>query len=145
MTMNYTCLGRNDDMRERRYKVLTFYLKGASPQETADYTGLPIKQVYNDLMYLRTTPLNDLPMDMVRDFGKSFYEMKITELERRLKKVEGNPPVWLGVQKLIKDYKDASLKLCGALTERIEHGDQKIIIDIRRNNNANDEIDLDTD
>ena len=134
MTLNYTCLGSNENIRERRYKVLTFFLKGASPQETADYTGMTIKQVYNDITYLRTHPLHDLPIDMVRDFGKSFYEIKVTELERKLKNNESNPSVWLGIQKLIKDYKDASLKLQGAAPEVIDvnhTGELKHVLEVR--------------
>lgn len=132
MTINYTCLGRSEEIRDRRFKVLQFFLRGAKPAETSDIAGIDIKDVYNDLVYLRTHPLHDLPLDMVRDFGKSFYELKISELERKLTKHESNPTVWLGIQKLIKEYKDASLKLQGAATEKIEHSDQKIIIDIRK-------------
>lgn len=120
MTLNYTCLGHNETIRDRRYKVLTFFLKGATPQETANTTGMTIRQVYNDILFLRTNPLHDLPIEMVRDFGKSFYEIKVTELERKLKANESNPSVWLGIQKLIKEYKDASLKLQGAVVEKVE-------------------------
>lgn len=120
MTINYKCLGQNDKFRERRYKVLTFFLKGATPQETAEYAEIPIKQVYNDIAYLRSNPLHDLPIDMVKDFGKSFYEMKITELERKLKKYESNPSVWLGIQKEIRGYKNDSLKLQGVANDKID-------------------------
>lgn len=127
MTLNYTCLGHNEKLRDRRYLVLTYFLKGATPNEIADFSEqnkkiktITIKQVYNDIAYLRKTPLHDLPVDIVKDFGKSFYELKVTELERKLRKHEENPSVWLGIQKLIKDYKDASLKLQGASIEQIE-------------------------
>ena len=112
MTLNYTCLGSNDEIRKRRYNVLTFFIKGATPDEIVRFTNenpniesITTKQVYNDLSYLRSHPLHDLPIDMVRDFGKSFYELKVTELERKLKKNESNPAVWLGIQKLIREYK----------------------------------------
>lgn len=132
MTLNYTCLGHNEKIRDRRYKVLTLFLKGASPKETANTTGMTIKQVYNDITFLRTNPLHDLPIEMVRDFGKSFYEIKVTELERKLKMNESNPSVWLGIQKLIKDYKDASLKLQGASNEVIEHiGEVTHVLEVR--------------
>jgi len=141
MTLNYTCLGQNDKIRKRRYNVLTFFLKGATPQEIADFTNnnpdfepITIKQVYNDIGYLRTHPLHDLPIELVRDFGKSFYELKITELERKLKKNEANPSVWLGIQKLIKEYKDASLKLQGAAVDQLDvnhSGEVNHILEVR--------------
>jgi hypothetical protein len=133
MTINYTCLGKTEEMRERRYTVLTFFLKGARPFEIAEINGLPIKQVYNDLMYLRTHPLHDLPIDMVRDFGKSFFEIKISELERNLKKYGNNPSVWLGIQKEIRGYKNDLLKLQGALVDKVEHsGETRLIIEIQK-------------
>ena len=128
MTLNYTCLGSNDEIRKRRYNVLTFFIKGAIPDEIVRFTNenpniesITTKQVYNDLSYLRSHPLHDLPIDMVRDFGKSFYELKVTELERKLKKNESNPAVWLGIQKLIREYKGDSLKLQGLMSEKVEH------------------------
>lgn len=148
MTINYKCLGHNDKMRVRRYYVLTYFLKGATPQEIAQFTEenpklkpITIKQVYNDIGYLRTHPLHDLPVDIVKDFGKSFYEMKVTELERKLKKHEENPSVWLGIQKLIKDYKDASLKLQGASVEKVEHtGDVGFVLKWKENEGNNDPV-----
>lgn len=126
MTLNYTCLGKSDKIRNRRFKVLMLFLKGGTPAEiyiNMNEQGINIskKIIYNDLSYLRITPLHDLPIDMVRDFGKSFYEIKITELERKLRRNESNPSVWLGIQKLIKEYKDSSLKLQGAVIQKIEH------------------------
>jgi len=128
MTINYTCLGQNDTMRKRRYNVLSFYLKGGTPEETVNITNknpdipdITLKQVYNDIQFLRNTPLHDLPIEMARDFGKSFYELKVTELERKLSKNESNPAVWLGIQKLIREYKADSLKLQGLMNEKVEH------------------------
>jgi len=123
--MNYTCLGRNEKFRERRHRVLTLFLRGAKPAEIAEIMTLQdrgkgitekttVKTVYNDILFLRSTKLHDLPVDLVRDLGNSFYESKITELERKLKANESNPSVWLGIQKLILDYKKESMKLLGA-------------------------------
>jgi len=126
--INYKCLGSSEVIRERRYQVLTFYLKGAKPKEITELVQrmpgceqFKIKDCYDDIAYLRSHPLNDLPIEMVRDFGKSFFEIKITELERSLKKNEANPPTWVGIQKLILAYKSELLKLTGASVERIEH------------------------
>lgn len=128
MTLNYECLGSNNKLRERRYTVLSYFIRGATPQEIAAITELnnkdktiTIKQVYNDIAYLRTHELHDLPLNMLRDLNTSFYELKVTELERKLKKHESNPSVWLGIQKLIIDVKDKSLKLQGAAVEKVEH------------------------
>ena len=72
-------------------------------------------------MYLRGARLHDLHVDIVRDFGKSFMEMKITELERKLKKLEEtNPRLWIDTQKLIREYKNDLLKLAGATVDRSE-------------------------
>ena len=127
MTLNYTCLGSNDKIRQRRYNVLSFYLRGGTPDEiftlinkTEKLPPITLKQVYNDVQFLRSTSLHDLPVDMVRDFGKSFYEIKVSELERKLSKNESNPAVWLGIQKLIREYKGDSLKLQGLMSEKVE-------------------------
>lgn len=127
--INYRCLGKSDKTRNRRYHVLSFYLKGAKPSEIHNlvsrmtgYEKYKQKDCYDDVAYLRSHPLNDLPLEMVRDFGKSFYEIKITELERKLIFNETeNPTVWLGIQKLILSYKMELLKLTGASVERVEH------------------------
>ena len=128
MTLNYTCLGSNDKIRQRRYNVLSFYLRGGTPDEiftlinkTEKLPPITLKQVYNDVQFLRSTSLHDLPVEMVRDFGKSFYEIKVSELERKLSKNESNPAVWLGIQKLIREYKGDSLKLQGLMSEKVEH------------------------
>lgn len=127
--INYICLGKSEKTRNRRYHVLSFYLKGAKPAEIFNlvsrmegYEKYKQKDCYDDIAYLRSHPLNDLPLEMVRDFGKSFYEVKITELERKLINNESeNPTIWLGIQKLILSYKMELLKLAGASVERVEH------------------------
>jgi len=129
--INYRCLGKSDKIRERRYNVLTFWLKGAKPGEIhkmvsriPGYEGYTQKKCYDDVAYICNPEhiLHDLPIEMIRDFGKSFFEVKITELERKLITYESeNPNVWLGIQKLILNYKMELLKLTGASIERIEH------------------------
>lgn len=119
--MDYKCLGSTDEIRARRYAVLIAFLKGGNPTEIAAGTGFKIRQVYSDIDFLRRNPLNNLPVDIVRDFGVSFYEMKITELERRAGTLKDpNSTLWLGIQKLIKEYKSELLKLVGATIERVE-------------------------
>jgi len=125
--MDFTCLGSNEKIRQRRYTVLKLYLKGLTPQEISKKTGLKQKHVYNDVLFLKTHKLNDLPIEIYRDMGMSFYELKIKELESELEKHKQNPSVWLGVQKLIKEYKDTMLKLIGASNEKVEcQGDVKV-------------------
>lgn len=119
MMMNYNCLGNTEKTRERRYNVLTLFIKGEKPSMIARLSDVPIKTVYNDLQFLRTHPLHNLPLNMIRDLGNSFYELKITELEQKVKSLESNPAVWLGIQKLIKEYKDTSLKLYATTFDNI--------------------------
>jgi len=119
--LDYKCLGKTEELRARRYQVLVAFLKGGNPAEIAKGTNFPIRQVYSDIDYLRRNPLNTLPVDIVRDFGVSFYEMKVTELERRAQLIKDpNSTLWLGIQKLIKEYKSEILKLVGASVERME-------------------------
>ena len=136
MTLDYTCLGPYDEIRKRRYFVLSLLIKNATPAEIVEMSiksekqeDLTIKQVYNDLSYLRTHELHNLPLNMVRDINCSFFELKVTELERKANKYETNPSVWLGIQKLIGYYKEKSLQLQGALVEKVEHsGDMAFIL-----------------
>lgn len=121
MAMNYECLGIDTEMQERRYAVLKHFLKGFTPREIAKATGLTIKKVYNDLLFLRTNQLHDVPIEMIRDFGKSFYELKIRELEDSLDGLKSMPNAWLGAQKLIKEMKVESLKIQGGYIDRVEH------------------------
>lgn len=115
MVVNYECLGKTAATRERRYKVLVFYLKGATPIEIAKLMGLKPKRISNDIYFIKNNAINNLPLNIVRDLGQSFFEQKITELERKLKENETDMRVWLGIQKLILEYKDRSLKMYGAL------------------------------
>ena len=124
MPIDFKVLGKTEEMQQRRYKVLQYYLKGASAREIADLMDLTKKKVYNDLDYIRQTPLHNLPLSIVRDLGNSFYEMKIRELESDLSKARRqntNPSYILGLEKLIQKYKMESLKLQGAYVDKIEH------------------------
>ena len=127
MVMDYRCLGAVEEVRERRLSILRLYLKGGTPREMSEKLGFRIEDIYNDLRYLRETPLHSLPIDIVRDFGESFYEMKIAELEESLKGFKARSPNWIGVQKLILQYKVEALKLTGASDEHMIHsGEIKI-------------------
>lgn len=136
MPIDYRALGPNAKLQHRRYKVLRLYLKGATPPEIAHMTGETIKTVDNDLQYLRTKQLNELPLMIMKDMGNSFYELKIRELEAEIAKLPNKTPedirsysnTRLGYEKLIQKYKEQSLQLMGAFTERVEHTGQVALI-----------------
>lgn len=118
--INYKGLGTTEKIRERRYQVLTYSLKGGKPSEVAALIGVKIKTVYDDIAYLHSHRLQDAPIEVYRDLGNSWYEMKITELERSSKEYKGSP-VWVNLQNTILKYKTDQLKLIGAFVEHIEH------------------------
>jgi hypothetical protein len=118
-TQNYKKLGANDQMRLRRYKVLQLYLRGATPPEIAHTLGMEPKAVYNDIEFLRTCQLNDMALDIIRDMGANFYEVKVRELSARISSIPAedvrkNYSYILGLEKLIQKYKEESLKIQGA-------------------------------
>jgi len=133
--IDYTCLGQNTEMRKRRYDVLSLFVKGATPQETANLLNLSIKQVYNDRLFFTTNPLHNLPAEMARDFNQSFYEMKVRELEGRLKDFKTDSKSWLATQELIRKYKADSLKLMGLMNEKVElSGEVTTVLEVRYEN-----------
>lgn len=117
-TQNFKLLGNNDTIRTRRFRVLQLYLKGAIPPEIAYTMGLETKQVYNDINFLRSIQLNDLPIEIIRDMGANFFEMKIRELQARIAqeadKEKKDKAYILGLEKLILSHKIESLKVQGA-------------------------------
>ena len=121
MTLDYSCLGKNEEVRERRYKVFILTLKGAKPVEIQKTTGQAIRQVYNDLLFLRTNPLHNLSVDMMRDLDQSWFAIKISELERNLQQLDPYTNMWLKTQELLLRYKVDLMKLSGVLVERVEH------------------------
>ena len=120
MPIDYTCLGQNEKMQERRYNVLTLLVKGAKPREIVDILGFTYDQVKNDIAYLTTKPLHSMPVEIARDYNQSFYELKVRELEGRLKDFKTDSRSWLATQELIRKYKADSLKLQGLLSEKVE-------------------------
>ena len=124
--IDYTCLGQNTEMRERRYDVLALFIKGATPQEThkilskQKHPTLTLKQVYNDRLFFTTNPLHNLPAEMARDFNLSFYEVKIRELEVRLDVFKPDSKSWIATQELIRKYKADSLKLQGLMNDKLD-------------------------
>jgi len=123
--IDYTCLGQNTEMRERRYDVLALFIKGATPQEThkilskQKHPDLTLKQVYNDRLFFTTNPLHSLPAEMARDFNQSFYEMKVRELEGRLKDFKTDSKSWLATQELMGLMND-KVELSGEVTTVLE-------------------------
>ena len=115
--IDYTCLGQNTEMRERRYDVLALFIKGATPQEThkilskQKHPKLTLKQVYNDRLFFTTNPLHNLPAEMARDFN----------LEVRLDVFKPDSKSWIATQELIRKYKADSLKLQGLMNDKVEH------------------------
>ncbi len=121
MPIDFTCLGQNPEMRQRRYDVLSLFVKGATPQETAELLNLPKKQVENDRMFITKQPLHNLPAEMAKDFNLSFYEMKVRELEDKLEELKKDTRSWIGTQELIRKFKADSLKLQGLMNDKVEH------------------------
>lgn len=114
------CLGKTQLVQERRYNVLSLLLKGAKPREITDILKLSDNQVKNDIFHLTNTPLNNMPVDIAKDFNTSWYEVKIRELEGRLKDFKTDSRSWLATQELIRKYKADSLKLQGLMNDKLD-------------------------
>lgn len=88
------------------------------PPEIAYSLGLEIKQVYHDISFLRGIQLNDLPLEIIRDMGTNFFEMKVRELQARISEEardeKKDRAYILGLEKLVLNHKVESLKLQGA-------------------------------
>ena len=69
--IDYTCLGQNKAMRERRYKVLKEFVKGKTPIETAEILDMPMKQVENDRLFITNGGLQNTPAEIVRLINNS--------------------------------------------------------------------------
>lgn len=125
-SQNYIILGQNDDIRARRFRILQLYLRNATPPEIAHSLGLELKQVYRDITFLRSIRLNDLPIEIIRDMGSNFFEMKVRELQSRVAaipedEVLKNSNYVLGLERLILQHKSESLKILGAYQDPDEH------------------------
>lgn len=118
--IDYSCLGQNTKIRERRYNVLSLLVKGAKPREIVDIISLTDDQVKNDIAFLTTKPLHNMPVEIAKDYNLSFYELKVRELEGKLKEFKDTPKFWIAIQELIRKYKADSLKLQGLLSEKVE-------------------------
>ena len=120
--IDYTCLGQNKTMRERRYKVLKEFVKGKTPKETAEILDMPMKQVENDRLFITNGGLQNTPVEIVRELNNSYYEIKHAELEGEAEKYRDDEDrkSYIAIQKVIGDNKSASLKLMGLMNEKIE-------------------------
>ncbi len=121
MPIDYSRLGQNEEMQKRRYDVLTYWVKGATPADTAEGLKIDIADVYNDFRFISKSDLHDISPEIARGFNQSFYEIKIRELEGSLKRLKADIKAWLTLQDLIRRYKLDSLRLQGLLTDKVEH------------------------
>ena len=121
--IDYTCLGQNKAMRERRYKVLKEFVKGKTPKETAEILDMPMKQVENDRFFITDGGLKNTPAEVVRELNNSYYEIKHAELESEAEKYrrDEDRKSYIAIQKVIGDNKSNSLKLMGLMNEKVEH------------------------
>jgi len=119
--IDHSCLGKTTKIQERRYSVLSLLIKGAKPREIADLLELSDNQVKNDIFHLTNTPLHNTTIDIARDFNTSWYEIKIRELEGRLKDFKTDSRSWIAAQELIRKYKADLLKLMGLMNDKVEH------------------------
>lgn len=121
--MDYTCLGQNKTMRDRRYKVLKEFVKGKTPIETAEKLDMPMKQVENDRLFITNGGLQNTPVEIVRELNNSYYEIKHAELESEAEKYrdDDDRKSYIGIQKEIRGYKSDSLKLMGLMNDKVEH------------------------
>lgn len=121
--IDYSCLGQNKVMRERRYKVLKEFVNGKTPKETAEKLDMPMKQVENDRLFITNGGLQNTPAEIVRLINNSYYEIKHAELEGEAEKYrdDDDRKSYIGIQKEIRSYKSDSLKLMGLMNEKVEH------------------------
>lgn len=132
MPIDYSRLGKKPDMQERRFNVLTYWVKGATPADTAKALEMDISDVYNDYKFITKAKLHDISPEIARGFNLSFYEIKIRELEGNLKDFKVDSKAWLGLQETIRKYKVDSLKLQGLMNEKVEHsGEVTNILEVR--------------
>lgn len=120
--IDYTCLGQNKAMRERRYKVLKEFVKGKTPKETAEILDMPMKQVENDRFFITDGGLKNTPAEVVRELNNSYYEIKHAELEGEAEKYrkEEDRKSYIAIQKVIGDNKSNSLKLMGLMNDKLD-------------------------
>ena len=120
--IDYTCLGQNKTMRERRYKVLKEFVKGKTPIETAEILDMPMKQVENDRIFITNGGLQNTPAEVVRELNNSYYEIKHAELEGEAEKYrqEEDRKSYIAIQKVIGDNKSNSLKLMGLMNDKLD-------------------------
>lgn len=118
--IDHTCLGRTDEIRDRRYSILSLLVKGTKPRDIVSLLGFTDDQVKNDIFFLTNTPLHNLPVELARDYNLSFYEVKVLELEGRLEDFETDSKSWLANQELIRKYKADSLKLQGLMNDKLD-------------------------
>ena len=120
--IDYTCLGQNKAMRERRYKVLKEFVKGKTPKETAEILDMPMKQVENDRLFITDGGLKNTPVEIVRELNNSYYEIKHAELESEAEKYRDDEDrkSYIAIQKVIGDNKSASLKLMGLMNDKLD-------------------------
>lgn len=118
-TQDYTLLGTSEAIRARRYNVLKLLMSGTTPPEIAEELEIKKSQVYNDIAFLKSTKLNDLPLDMIIEAGANFFELKVRELEALAAELRQDPRQisnLLKLEKEIRETKIESLKLQGAYT-----------------------------
>ena len=120
--IDYTCLGQNKAMRERRYKVLKEFVKGKTPIETAEILEMTMKQVENDRLFITNGGLQNTPAEVVRELNNSYYEIKHAELEGEAEKYRDDEDrkSYIAIQKVIGDNKSASLKLMGLMNDKLD-------------------------
>ena len=127
-TIDYTALGKNKKTADRRYKVLRLTMKGLTPIEILRsintlggvYAKVSYKTIQRDVCHLQTTQLNTLPLDIIKDMGQSFFELRIREYETELKTTK-NDGARAKLHELIHKAKIESLKISGAYVEKVEH------------------------
>jgi len=124
-------------MRERRYKVLSEFVKGKTPKETAKVLDIPIKQVFNDRLFLTGGNLKNVPAEIMRELNNSYYEIKHAELEKQSEKYldDDDRKSYIGIQKEIRGFKSDSLKLMGLMNDKVEHsGEVTTVLEVRYEN-----------
>ena len=127
--IDYTCLGQNKAMRERRYKVLKEFVNGKTPKETAEKLDMPMKQVENDRLFITNGGIKNTPAELMRHLNNSYYEIKHAELEGEAEKYldDKDRRSYIAIQKEIRSYKADSLKLMGLMNDKVEHSGDVII------------------